>query len=384
MGSLDKLMDNTIVDILFQKSDNITECTIRYNQLYKKLNERYKEIKGDQYKEIRRDKYNFHVKRLVEEEILERKETGKKDRSVNYCLTTKARNEKLLQLLEFKSKKEQKQYRIDSNEIKRTRLFLLLFFSLLHKKGKDIYSDEELRLFLSDNNLTMEDLKVKNIAKSVTPDERIIRYKNIGELRIYKYENIIKYGKKLSFKLNYYSTLLPGFTLIELLNSEELRNFGYTSDEIKEAFYTLKQSKYVEEVWEYKNEPRYGTNNDYFHQLIINLSLMQNLITDKMMRIWIYKRRITNEEKKWMTFFKGIKEFERVMKEIREYKFAYRKMKNKKEAQKEVAKEIIYWDKRITKEFRGIKKSFIPEIEKYNFPYEKIMDILYPKLFHGY
>ena len=102
------------------------------------------------------------------------------------------------------------------------------------------------------------------------------------------------------------------------------------------------------------------------------------------MRIWIYKRRITNEEKKWMTFFKGIKEFERVMKEIREYKFAYRKMKNKKEAQKEVAKEIIYWDKRITKEFRGIKKSFIPEIEKYNFPYEKIMDILYPKLFHGY
>lgn len=62
MATLDKLMDNTIVDILFQKSDNITECTMGYNQLYKKLNERYKEIKGDQYKEIRRDKYNFILK----------------------------------------------------------------------------------------------------------------------------------------------------------------------------------------------------------------------------------------------------------------------------------------------------------------------------------
>ena len=48
---------------------------------------------------------------------------------------------------------------------------------------------------------------------------------------------------------------------------------------------------------------QYGTNNDYLHQLIVNLSLMQNLITDKMMRIWIYKRRITNEEKKMDNIF---------------------------------------------------------------------------------
>ena len=36
MPIYDKLMDETIVDILFQKSENITECTMGFNQLLKK------------------------------------------------------------------------------------------------------------------------------------------------------------------------------------------------------------------------------------------------------------------------------------------------------------------------------------------------------------
>ena len=78
MPIYDKLMDETIVEILFQRSENITECLMGFNQLFKKLNEKYKEMKGSQYKKISRDKYNFHIKKLVEEGILERSETKKK------------------------------------------------------------------------------------------------------------------------------------------------------------------------------------------------------------------------------------------------------------------------------------------------------------------
>ena len=285
MGIYDKLMDNIIVDILFQKSENITDCTMGYNQLYKKLNEKYKEINGYEYKEIRRDKYNSHIKKLVEEGILERRETGKSDRSVNYCLTTKARNDKLLQLLEFKSKKEQKHYLIDSNESKRARLFLLLFFSFLDKKGNDLHSDEELTLFLSDNNLSIENLKVEKTIKFWSLKEKVTYYENIGGFRIHKHEKITKNKKKSIFEFSHYRTLIPGFTLEELLNSEQLRNFGYTNDEIKKAFDTLRNKKYIEKIWTYKNEPRYGTNDQYFHELIVNLYLIQNAIISKMMKI---------------------------------------------------------------------------------------------------
>lgn len=134
MPIYDKLMDETIVDILFQKSENLTEC-LGFNQLFKKLNEKYKEIKEPQYKKISRDKYNFHIKRLVEEGILERRKTENKQ-AVNYCLTSKAKKEKILKLLEFKSKREKQNYLNDNDEIKRTRLFLLLFFFLTEKKTK--------------------------------------------------------------------------------------------------------------------------------------------------------------------------------------------------------------------------------------------------------
>jgi hypothetical protein len=38
MPIYDKLMDDTIVDILFQKFENIAEYTMGYNELFRKLN----------------------------------------------------------------------------------------------------------------------------------------------------------------------------------------------------------------------------------------------------------------------------------------------------------------------------------------------------------
>jgi hypothetical protein len=214
--------------------------------------------------------------------------------------------------------------------------------------------------------------------------DKITYYENIGGFRIYKHEKITKNENKSIFEFSHYSTLIPGFTIEELLNSEQLRNFGYTNDEIKEAFDTLRNKKYIEKIWTYKNEPRYGTNDQYFHELIVNLYLIQNAIISKMMKIWVFKRQIQNDEKKWILFFNGIEEFKEIMTKIKDYKLQYRKMKNKKEVQKEIAKEIIQLDKKITREFRSLKRTFSTEIEKYQFPFEKFIDILYPKLFHGY
>ena len=316
MPIYDKLMDETIVDILFQKSENITECTMGFNQLLKKLNEKYKEIKGSHYKKISRDKYNFHIKRLVEEGILERKETGKKDRSVNYCLTSKAKKEKILKLLEFKSKREQQNYLIYNDKINRTRLFFSIFYFLAEKKIIDLYNDEELRLFLLDNNLTLGDLKITKIINSWSQNDRVTYYEKIGEIRIYKHEKIIKDGKKFRFEFTHYNSPLPGFTLDELFDIAQTRNFNYTKDEMKEAFNTLKNKNYIDESCIYKKETRYGFKDSQLLDLILELSLIENPIRKKMGKIWIFKRSITKDERKWWIFFNGITQYEKDMKNL--------------------------------------------------------------------
>jgi hypothetical protein len=382
MPIYDKLMDETIVDILFENAENLTEC-MGYNQLFNKLNEKYKEIKGFN-KKISRDKYNFHIKRLVEEGILERKETGKKDRSVNYCLTSKTRKEKLLKLVNFKSKREQKKYLIYTDEIKRTRLFFLLFFVLTEKKIITLHNDEELRLFLFDNELTMENLKVKKIYHSWAENDKVTYYENIGEFRLYKHEKIIKDGKKVSFEFSHYNSPIPGFTLEELFNIAQSRNFGYTRDEVKEALDTLRNNNYIDKIWTYKKETRYGIKDPQLFHLIIEISLMENSIMKKMWLIWIYKRSITKDERKWLVFFKGINKYEKDMNNLKKDKIQYKRMKFNDEIQKQITKEIIKLDKLITGNFRAIKRAFLPEIEKYSFPYEKFIDILYPKIVQGY
>jgi hypothetical protein len=383
MPIYDKLMDKTIVDILFEKSENITDSTIGYNLLLRKLNEKYKEIKGSQYKKISRDKYNFHIKKLVEEGTVDRKENENKQ-SVNYSLTSKAKKERILQLLEFKSPKEKQNYLIYNDEIKKTRLFFLLFFVLTEKKIVDFYNDEELRLFLLDNGLIMENLKVKQIYHLRSENDKITYYENIGEIRIYKHEKIIKDGKKNRPKFTHYNTPLPGFTLGELFDIAQSRNFGYTKDEIKEVFDTLRNNNYINESCIYKKEPRFGIKDPRLFRLILELTSMENIIMEKMWTIWINKRSITKDERKWLVFFMGINRYEVDMKDLQKDKITYKNLRSNDEIQKQITKKIINLDKWITRNFQRLKREFSPEIEKYNFPYEKFIEVLYPKIVQGY
>ncbi len=111
---------------------------------------------------------------------------------------------------------------------------------------------------------------------------------------------------------------------------------------------------------------------------------MENSIMEKMFIIWIFKRPITKDERKWLVFLKGINGFQKIMKDLQEYQVKYKKMKSNYEFQQQITKEISQLDKRIVKDFRGIKRDYLPEIEKYNFPYEKFIDILYPNIVQGY
>jgi hypothetical protein len=232
--------------------------------------------------------------------------------------------------------------------------------------------------------LTTQNLKVKEINNFWSQNDRITYYEKIGEIRIYKHEKIIKDGNKNRFEFTHYNTPLPGFTLDELFEIAQSRNFNYTKDEIKEAFDTLRNKKYFEEICIYRKETRYEIKDPRFFHLIIELSLLENSIMEKMWITWIYKRSITKNERKWLVFCKGINRYEEDMKDLKKDKSMYKNFKSNDEIQKQITKKIINLDKRITRNFRSLKREYFSEIERYNFPYEKFIDILYPKIVQGY
>jgi DNA-binding HxlR family transcriptional regulator len=98
----DKLLDQKIVEILYEKSFNNNDSTLGYNELYREICKIYRKIS--------KGVYDFHIKKLVNEGIIEKKRSNKKNNAVYCYLTTKAKDEKKMQLLVFKSKKEKENY----------------------------------------------------------------------------------------------------------------------------------------------------------------------------------------------------------------------------------------------------------------------------------
>jgi hypothetical protein len=130
-----------------------------------------------------------------------------------------------------------------------------------------------------------------------------------------------------------------------------------TIKEIHEACNILLENKYIDIVGKYNNEVRYTITDNYLEQLIVNLFLIINSIRNKIMRIWIYKRKTTSAEKKWLLFFGGIKDLQSDLEQIRKEKRDYKRIQDKRQYLADVNREIIDWDKRISKEFRLLKKA---------------------------
>lgn len=372
----DVVLDEKLVDILYEKSFNDIDSTIGYNQLYRELCKTYRKIS--------KGVYDFHVKKLVDEEILEKKSSGKKNNSVYCYLTTKAKDEKKMQLLVFKSKKEKERYQNITNEDKRARIFLLLFYLLSGSKSYLFKNDNDLEDFLMKNNLTMDNLIINKTTIRRSSKIRITSYDTINHIRVTKIEKILKEGKRISYNFDHYNVSVQGFVIPDFFNSERLWSKGYTLQEINDACNILLKFKYIEIIGTFDNEIRYAITDDFLRDLIVNLFLMINLIRDKMMRIWIYRRKITPAEKKWLLFFGGLEGLEQDLAQIRKEKLEFKMIHNKTKYLAQIKREITYWDSEILKEFSMLKEDYSIEINKFHFPYGNIMGILYPKIFHGY
>jgi hypothetical protein len=370
----DKELDKSIVKEL-NDSD-----TLGYNELYRIICKSYRKIgKGD---------YDFHIKKLQNENAIQKSEVlvGKIKKS-RYYLTKEGKQKHRLQILELKTEKEKSEYILANENERRTITYLLLIYDyrlMRSFKSRILDLDEKgLELQLQKCNtsrnalLINDDNHVNGIIKN-NKRERVTAFKTKTDIKVFKFE---KFNRKGEIKSTFYNMMLPGFSLDEYkenLNLRGIANTGFTNEEIEFGLANLLKEKVLEPVIEYDGQPRYVIIDDNLYSFIENLLLLTEYIEKKMDLVWAFIRRPTKEDIKWMELFIGIKNTQELLIKIREIRKITKKNKNLIQQARD---QIYTLEKGIDKFIEHKKKEYADTIEKHAFPCNEILEIVYPKHF---
>ena len=298
----DKKVDKAIAKELYNN------YTLGYNELYKNI--------CISYRKIARDSYNFHIKKLQDENIIKKREgsDGKIKKSY-YYLTAEGKQKYRLQILELKTEKEKDEYILANENDRRLISYLFLIYDYrLYLSTPNFFlglTEEELDIHLRKCKVSRLDFFInKTFAKGGIKDSKrecITAFKTQTNIQVYKIKKFTKNGTP---KSTLYNLNLPGFSLDEFkekLNLRGIEHTGFTNEEIEYGLTNLLKEKIFEIVIEYDNQPRYIIVDENLDLFIKNLLFLTEDIKNKMYLVWIFIRRPTKEDVKWLELFIGIK-----------------------------------------------------------------------------
>jgi hypothetical protein len=371
----DKKIDKTIVKQIGRTN------TATYLELYRRVCKAYKRIS--------RAAYDFHMKKLLNEKTLDRRDSVGRGKPIIYFLTAEAKQKLRLQILEHKSKKEKSNYAIESEEEKRQILYVLLFInSNFAQVDQHISSDSEehFEKTLSEFGLTRDDLVMNKpylaeAEQNADYDKvRITQFKNDLDIRIYKHEKPLIREKGNSFELIEYRMSLPGISLsgfADEIRKHVFEHFGFTREDLDHALQNLLKEGLLKIGVKYNNESRYVIVDKSLRDFI-NFSInLMNMVLEKMWYVWIYIRKHTEQERKWLQILHGVEFAEGYLKSISRARHSLTKRKKRKQINK-VKDKIKIKEEEVDDEIQYLKNTYGGIINKYRFPSEKIIEILYP------
>ena len=200
----DKEVDKTIIKILHDTNRQ------SYNNLHKNT--------CNTYRKITRASFDFHVSKLKEEKIIEKKEVyeGKIKKSY-YYLTADAKQKYRLQILSCKTEKEKTNFITMIENEKRLIYYLLLLYEYRFARTNPEQfrlnlPEKELDIHLSKCNTSRNDLFIdKSFAKNgfkYSKRQHVTAFKTEKDIHVYKFEKFNKTGELTS---TFYNLNLPGF-----------------------------------------------------------------------------------------------------------------------------------------------------------------------------
>ncbi len=210
-----------------------------------------------------------------------------------------------------------------------------------------------------------------------------------------------------------------GITINEIVNYKKFafQHLGFTSGELQEAFNTLKDEVLIKPKGVLGDDIYYTIASDDLYHLIRDCWILHNQIMEKMSLVWMYLRRPTWHERKWLEVFFGpqraksrTKDDNKFRLQIR-YKQRVEQSRMKKEQQEQlqnpatknhhttqeektyatidektatsminsVKDKIAIYDRLSKADVKLLKEKHAMTIRKYSFLYDAIMsDLVYP------
>jgi hypothetical protein len=358
----DKQIDNSIVTALTEKP------TIYYMELL--------EVVRRSYRHISLDTFNSHIRKMLSEGYIGKNDTGERGKKVYYFLTEKTKQMERLKILNFNAKNDITELNDQSEQEKR--LHALLIFFLSDHIAYQFKTEEQLKDFLSEAGVSMNDLGL--------PGEPITLYSDGKPCKVTVQKtrsgiNVSKWEELTPNKNIFYSCSLPGSSPSEVLSDSEDRVFTHaniTQKEMEDAFCIAQREGLLKRVMKFRNEGRYKIADQSLVNFIGDCLDLFKVILEKLQIVWRTIRTPNNQEIKWLELFKGRREADA----IRNQAYQHRHSLKRSEKKKRIAlakKEIEDREKEIQESITDLVKWRAATVDKYWFPCERILEIAAPK-----
>jgi hypothetical protein len=104
-----------------------------------------------------------------------------------------------------------------------------------------------------------------------------------------------------------YSVKTLGITINQILNDKKFafQHLGFTSSELQEEFNTLRDERLIRPIGVLGDDIYYTIASDGLYYLILDCWIVHNQLMEKMSSVWMYFRRPTWHERKWLEKFFG-------------------------------------------------------------------------------
>ena len=361
---LDEEIDNSIIDMLNKNKK------MYYMGLYRAICKAYKKISIDAF--------NFHLKTMRDKNLIDRQDSKERGKKVYYFLSEKAKQEQRLKILQFKSQEGKINLKRESDEGRRQKLYFLMLLFL--QNWKPVYGVEGLNIILEDANISEKDLIVEKKKKEVQGDQHIVStmFKPISGLVIRKQE-IFKESNKENYRVEY-NCVLPGVSIDEILkdsNRIAFKHNKFRRTEVEDTL-DLARKEGLLKLIKFGDDFRYIVADDALENLLRECWCLYSAIFYKMERKWKFICSPTKEECKWLELFHGTKKANKIRIDAYHHRHSL-SIKKKKKYLKKVKEEVKILEQDIIEYIAELRRQYDKTIEKYQFPIEKILEVIYPR-----
>jgi hypothetical protein len=188
-----------------------------------------------------------------------------------------------------------------------------------------------------------------------------------------------KESNKENCKIHYHY-VLPGVSIgdiLEVPGRPAFEHINFTHSEVQETFNLSVKEGLVRAI-PFNDEIRYVITDHSLENLLSDLWHLFCSIFNKMEKTWNFIRSPTQEEIKFSELFYGINATDE--RRINAYRHRHSLRGKKKKRQiKKVKKEIENIEQGIDEYVSELKEEYASTIGRYQFPTEKILEIIYPK-----